>query len=438
MKKVQFSRRTQLLFVLGFIFLSMLLLNIFTPLLADDYSYSFGVDGRIHNLFDIIERQIQHYFSWGGRSVAHTIAQIFLMFPKFLFNISNAVLYTLVIYLMYFLAKPMKSDDHYLLILLIHFALWFLLPTFGQNCLWLIGSCNYLWTTALMLLMLSIYKRCSEREDSIFFILGMFLLGLLSGWTNENAAAGFLVIIIGVLFIKKYRDNKVLFSWEISGLIGSILGFIILILAPGNFKRAQVFAEHSNIVIRWLKRFLDITVNGMEYLFPLLILLIVMFTVMIYCKKKIRGEVILYLIGSFVSIYAMILSPTFPERAWFGVFIFSIIASLILLFDSFTIHRVYQFILIDFLLVVIFVFIRDYITTFQETKELYHVWENRITYIQKEKQKGKTDILVDSYYNTTGNKKVPNFGLVDILNKKNEWPNNYIAKYFEIHSIRSK
>ena len=44
----------------------MLTLNVFTPLIADDYSYSFGIDGRLKNIIDVIEKQINHYFTWEG------------------------------------------------------------------------------------------------------------------------------------------------------------------------------------------------------------------------------------------------------------------------------------------------------------------------------------------------------------------------------------
>ena len=61
----------------------MLILNFLTPLLADDYSYGLNLDGkRISSVIDIFNYQIWHYFNWGGRSIAHTFAQTFLIFPK--------------------------------------------------------------------------------------------------------------------------------------------------------------------------------------------------------------------------------------------------------------------------------------------------------------------------------------------------------------------
>lgn len=37
------------------IFVMMFILNYFTPMLADDYSYSFGMNGRLESIKDIFE-----------------------------------------------------------------------------------------------------------------------------------------------------------------------------------------------------------------------------------------------------------------------------------------------------------------------------------------------------------------------------------------------
>ena len=89
---------TTILTILGF--LMMLVLNLLTPLIADDYAYSFihGTYKRVHNLLDVIISQADHYMTWGGRSIAHSFAQTFLMLPKWVFSICNSGIYTLIIY----------------------------------------------------------------------------------------------------------------------------------------------------------------------------------------------------------------------------------------------------------------------------------------------------------------------------------------------------
>ena len=97
--------KIKMILIIIFIYLSMLILNIVTPLIMDDYNYTFGLEGRINSIIDIINYQQWFYFNWGGRNIAHFIAQFFLMNDKIFFNIVNPAIYTLMIYLIYNLIK---------------------------------------------------------------------------------------------------------------------------------------------------------------------------------------------------------------------------------------------------------------------------------------------------------------------------------------------
>ena len=346
-KNIKLSKKQQNIIILASIFMTMLVLNLLTPLIADDYSYSLSLDGtKINSVIDVINYQWWHYFNWGGRTIAHTLAQIFLLFPKTVFSIVNPIIYVLLIYLMYLHIRGEKEDKPIYLIL-IHLGLWFLLPVFGQTCLWLIGSCNYLWTTVLILWFLWIYRK-NNTSASIYKIIGIFLLGIIAGWTNENTSAGLLVIIIGYLIIQKIVNKKSKFSKvQISGLIGALIGFALMILAPGNYIRNAEFQDNTFIIIKWLKRAINITLTAENYLMPIIILLVILISIKIYNKKKIENDIYIFIVGGLASIYSMILSPTFPERSWTGVIVFLLIATLISLYDLDKINKIYKVIVID-------------------------------------------------------------------------------------------
>ena len=88
--------------ILIIIFFLFLILNILTPIIADDFGYALNLDkNHLRGIKDIINFQIVHYSTWGGRSVAHTIAQFFLMLPKWIFNICNSLCFTYLVYLIY-------------------------------------------------------------------------------------------------------------------------------------------------------------------------------------------------------------------------------------------------------------------------------------------------------------------------------------------------
>lgn len=433
-KNIKLSKKQQTLIILASIFIMMLVLNLLTPLLADDYSYGLSLDkSRINSIMDIIAFQINHYLTWGGRTVAHTIAQFFLLFPKWIFSIANTFAYVILIYLIYLHIKGNNTKDKPLILLLIHLLLWFILPVFGQTCLWLVGSCNYLWTTVIILFLLLQYRK-STQKDSIKRIIGIFLLGVIATWTNENTSVGLLVIIIGLLVIRKLEKKKIK-KWEISGLIGSILGFLILILAPGNFIRSESFKDNTFILIKLLKRIIEDTQVMLDYTLPLMILGVILITIYIYSKKQIKGEFFVYAIAGFLTIYAMVLSPTFPARAWFGAIVFWIIACTQLIYNLDDINKLFKPIIIDAVIILSFIYITPFINTARDVLSLNRLWSYRIDYIEQEKKLGNKNIEVSAYYNN--NSHSPSYDVADIGNTEKGWPNEDIAHYFNIKSIKT-
>lgn len=432
------SNKQKILLILSGIFLLMLVLNYLTPLLADDYSYSNMLDGSpINNIKDIIINQIEHYFKWGGRSISHTIAQIFLVFvSKSIFNILNSLAYILLIYLIYKLAKPEYKDKPSLLIV-IHLLLWFILPVFGQTCFWIIGSCNYLWTTLIILTFLNIYKNIDKNKNSIFKTIFMFILGIIAGWTNENTSFGLLVIILGILTTRKleYKKQK-LPIWTKTGLIGTLVGFIILIIAPGNFIRKEVFADENFIIIKLIKRIAKYTMHLADYLLPLIVIASILISIILYHKKKIKPTIFIYLIGAFFTIYSMTLSPTFPPRAWFGVAVFMIIAIINLLFETIELHRLYKYVYINSIIIFSFIFISSYVKAYDDISMLKITWNYRKELIETEKNNGNYNIIVELY--ETDNKHNPSYGLIDLNETSYDWPNPEVANHFKINSIRIK
>lgn len=402
---------------------------------SDDYGYSFGVNGRLHSFIDVIEKQIQHYFTWGGRSVAHTIAQTFLLFPKILFSIANSCVYLLLIWLIYLNIKGINKKEYPIILLLIHLCLWFVVPAFGQDCLWLIGSCNYLWTTTIILLFLYLF-RTSKRNDNLFKSIGFLLLGIIAGWTNENTAFGLIVATVGILLISKFEYKEKITKWKISGLVGTIVGFVILIIAPGNYVRNSLVNDNTFIVVKLIGRILNDTVSMINVLKPLFILMIVLFTIYIYYKKKIDKYFYVFFSASILSVYAMVLSPTFPERAWFGIVVFMVISVFNLLINILSMKKVIKYILVDSVIILFIIYVEQFIVAFGEIRQLNSVWSYRSEYIERQKSKKIYDIKLTPF--VCNDKHSPAYGLADITPGKDIWLNKDLARYFEVNSIDAK
>lgn len=317
----------------------ILFLNVLTPMIADDfaYLYIFGEKEQVSNLSELIRSQVTHYNLWGGRTVVHFVAQILLQMPHYVVDVVNSLVYLLFVFLIYKHIKGRNKENSIALFILINLAVWFVIPMFGDTILWITGSANYLWGTTIILLFLLPYRLyegrgCSAVQKIAFSVL-MFVSGVIAGWTNENTVGGMIIIII--LFFTFYRSQ----GWKIPiqhilGLLGVLAGYIIMIKAPGNFVRGHDSIDLSLFVV--LYRFF----NHTQTLFIDYGLLIIVYLILIvlynrFSEKKNLPDLyisFIYAIGGLAAVYAMIFSPQFPARAWFGIVTFLLISLGVILY----------------------------------------------------------------------------------------------------------
>ena len=81
----------------------MFLLNHYTFYAADDYSYmnSFATHKKIQTVWDIFPSMYAHAKGMNGRLVAHFFVQLFLLLPSGIFDVVNAVIFTMLILILY-------------------------------------------------------------------------------------------------------------------------------------------------------------------------------------------------------------------------------------------------------------------------------------------------------------------------------------------------
>ena len=305
-------------------FIIFLWINIKTPLLGDDFIYQkiCGTEVRTTNLYDVLQSQINHYQMWGGRSVVHFIDQAFLLIDKGWFNVTNTVVFLLFAILIYYYSIGKKVSNIFLLSEYI--LLWCTIPCPVDTIVMQTDSVNYLWGSTLILLYLLPYFKlpeCSgEKSNSIFSLLQtiiMFFCGVLCGWTIEAGAVMLLTSIFTIL-VYQIKKKKRIKAWEISGFIGTLVGFCIMILAPGNYKRADVVKQMTpdrSLLGEVFFRIARETYYMLINMWPLFAILVVL---VIYGRKRkieFSIEKILFFIGvAFVGVYAMTASPAYAVR----------------------------------------------------------------------------------------------------------------------------
>lgn len=259
--------KKQGLIVLFVIFSFMYILNSLTPLLADDYFAAFvwpegvRINGlvpenakRIAGYADIYESVKNYLVTWGGRIPGSVFSHFFIWQGKEFFNLANAFMMTILVAEVYWLSHEGKVtlsfDPSY--IIWIFFSLWAFNVRFIDTCLWIKGSCDYLWLAVIILAFLIPYVRyyfeaSAFKENKNRLSILVFFLGLIAGCSHETTNCWLVIIIAYWLYTS--RNKKDLQTWQISGFIGFILGYAILILAPGNFSRLQLQQNTGSLIM---------------------------------------------------------------------------------------------------------------------------------------------------------------------------------------------
>ena len=339
--------------VLVTLFCLMWYFNFCTPLICDDYVYSFVWQDnsmgavltepvkRINGFTDIIYSQWKHYFSWGGRLVAHFFAQLFLWLGKDLFNFLNAGCFLLLLLEMQWIVNAGKisfnfpSND----ILWLFGAVWIFGIYLGIVFSWLTLSCNYLWTTVILLAFLLVYERHyfytggKLLKNNYFYFTLFFIFGVFAGWTNENVPC-FVILVLGLYLYKAYKEQKEINLFLLVGLLGMVLGYILLVSAPGNFVRYARQLQ-DNIVASGTDLMKEnlITLANILLIRLILIYYVLRNLIIIYkaetseLSRKLLNISSAFLFLSLASSMIMLFSPFFKYRSSFPGLIFLVIAA---------------------------------------------------------------------------------------------------------------
>ena len=323
-----------------------LVLNSLIPFVADDINYAFIWDGehggnfldgmgerqRVESFTDILISQWSHYFHWGGRTIAHIVVQIFSWIGKIYFDLLNVIVFCALVILIFKIATGLtlrEMNKKYLLFILA--ALYFMTPNFLINTLYMTGSINYLWMTALELLFILPFAMKYRdknfwRQPPRWSVPLMAVLGLLAGWSIEPGASVTMFVIF--FCVIKFWREKNLQAWSKAGFIFLTAGFLILILAPGNFERAILMINPQDaysfdaVAFRFNEAFLPILIRE-----SLLFLPIIYYFVISRKNSDSTKFILTFCAASIIILCVMMCLPQFLEHAGFTAPIFLLIAS---------------------------------------------------------------------------------------------------------------
>ena len=338
---------------LGYFFL----INIFTPLCYDDYSYAFVWDGahggnldgitdsenfsgrkRIDSFSDIIQSQCSHYMTWGGRIFGHGLAQFFIWIGKNYFDIANTIMLLVLVAVILKLADVSWKNSK-LAVVWIFICLLIFGERFGETVIWmtwLTGACNYFWLTTLQLIFCLPFVKIL-RGEKINFALKIFLpfFGIIAGWGTEAGSAATIFLTATLIFLAWRK--KFFQSWMAVSFLTLLAGFYLNISAPGNFSQLQYIQSVNPAAFTYSPEFfLQHFLHG--FLPLCAINLFVLLPVFAYrCQKKHNfdllscqvSDLIIFAFSAagFIIPLAMMFSPKFELRVTIVSMIFILPAS---------------------------------------------------------------------------------------------------------------
>lgn len=401
-----------------FIFITVLLINYYTPFNGDDYKYAFNYsDGsRITNIFDVIESQFVHYKVMNGRFIPHFLEQIFAgITGKWLFNIINSFI---LIWFIELITNRLKcysntKEKNYFRILTFLASL-FLFSYPGQTIYWMAGALNYLWPMTFALYLLTVFEE-KQKYNTIL----LFTISLISAWFQEAISIVFCISLILLMI----NDKNVRSINNIIIILGYILGTSLIVFSPGTLTRLSgndvVHSGGFSFIIASKLLCLFESLKKL-YIFWITIVLIIIYLFKTPINKfcyKYKLELIIWI----TNICFLLLLGFSKERVTIMLSIISYILCVRIFFDLFKIQSLSS--LSQYFLVATLIISSIYgiLTCYQ-----YNKWVEGLEYEINKSNKKKVVLQYDKY-----NKQSRLFYPQEFTSNFNSVYNRKIAMYFE-------
>lgn len=451
------NAKTQTLLFLALFLLTtvaIFILNAFYPTFCDDWTYTFicGQNEalRIGSFQDLVISQYTHYQIWGGRTIAHSIAQLLLCLSPMVQDILNTLVFMFFLYMLYIISNQRLKLNFFLLAFIIG-LLWIFSDTmFFVSTIWITGSCNYLWTASILLIFLYPYIKLYQFDKTSESKLQIFLIsfvGFVAGWCNENSSFAVILAAIALVILLKSEKRKIP-TWCFWGIAFCILGYILLIIAPGNYARMSTELSHLDTPVAD-KTYIELATERIELLFHTLkvthtLILSGMFALVtiIYLyfnnnwkrntdkRRALYLALILFAAGIASACVMMAMHEIAYRTIFFTNFIIVVsIAILVRHLIEKNNFMYYSILCLSIGLMGLTAF--NYYKKAYTMQQVSNLWTERETQVEAEKEKGNMDIVLDRTFDVH-----PKYFIYDIDKEPLSHYNKYYSMYLGIHSIR--
>lgn len=318
---------------LSLLFMFFYLLNFHTPLFDDDLYI-----GQHQTLITLWNQAYADYFHWNGRAIGQTLWRILVSSNIYITSLIISLGSIITIFLLNHFGKPNQSSSYSALRIVYSFSLVLLFaPVIGQTMFWRAGAGNYLLTTTLILLfILPYYQWFHQGQHHLTELSALLpLLAFLAGWSNENTSGGGLLIVLSYLLAGRYFKKLSWSKIQISSVITYLIGYLFLILAPGNAIRTKATMPPSwfeQSTFTHFKNGFKLVSKTLFHDYKMLIALILIFALVVIFQRQLENAIegLLWFAAGLAVLYALSISPLGQDggRSFFGGIIFMIVALL--------------------------------------------------------------------------------------------------------------
>ena len=409
----------------------MLVFNILTKRLADDYEYffSFATGEPITSLGELIDSIVMHGRYLNGRYFSHFFAQLFLSLPDIVFDIVNSAVFMLTVYIPYRVARRGACDNF--LLVGIFSAIWLFEWDFGQINLWCDGACNYLFALLFGLLFILPYIRffnTGRAPHPLAVLLHLPVSVLLGGWL-EPVSVGFIAsavffVLADLIFFKNRR--ALIF---VPSILCGLFGFAIMAFAP-----AQLTNKLSDFSFINMLATLGVALLIVASSFPLIILYLKLLR-----RAKDEGadsrtvlSSVIIALGALAGNFVMVFAKYYALRCSVA-YVFMLIFAVAILFGGVKntefgtpSRKIYKLFAVATALALV-IGLADNVTTFVRITENEEI-------IAEARESGESDVTLRSPVAFT--KYNAKLGIKYLDSESPEiWPNRSFARYHGIDSV---
>lgn len=414
------------------IFLFMLFLNILTPYICDDFTYrlNFLTKEPLGSFLEIFESMYAHSYKMNGRLISHGLAQVFMLPPPLVFDIVNAAVFTGTLLL---LVRLCTGGRNTLLLTAAFCLLWVNMPVFGQVALWQVGAINYFWSlTALLLFITPEFLLLREGRQlltkkwhwAIFCIYAFFF-----GWYNEIASFVGICMVPCLILLGLWQDREKVSLPHLLPVVFAVIGYIVMLSMP-----AQSANKSGDLTWALIpQRFLACSFKLVKYGGLLLVLVVLLnawgFMVKVPGKQILLAD--LLALAGICANYMPMAASYYPERCMCTTVLLLVMTIVLLSAELMKQSRLSILAGCTALLLVLtiplgFLGCRDILScNGQHTR----------------REQAIASALANGETTVTANIVIPQtrwsgyYGLRDLVEDSEEWPNHSMAEYYGLDSL---